>query len=67
MTPLAAYPLPTLDLPAVAPRDRVRVPDGRIGQVIGFYRTDQEAVLVLFGAGDSREYARVDLRRLAER
>ena len=42
--------------------DHVRVPDGRIGEVIGFYREDDEPMLVLFVGGDSRRYSRADLR-----
>jgi hypothetical protein len=50
---------------ALARHDRVRVPDGRIGEVIGFYREDDEPMLILFGTGDSRRYCRADLRLVA--
>ena len=50
------------DVRALARHDRVRVPDGRIGEVIGFYRADDEPMLILFGTGDSRRYCRADLR-----
>jgi hypothetical protein len=49
-------------MPALARHDHVRVPDGRIGEVIGFYREDDEPMLVLFGSGDTRRYGRADLR-----
>jgi hypothetical protein len=43
--------------------DHVRVPDGRIGQVIGFYRdAEDEPMLVRFVSGDSQRYGRADLR-----
>ena len=35
--------------------DRVRVPDGRIGNVVGFYRTRSEMALVRFG-DESRKF-----------
>lgn len=41
--------------------DRVSVPDGRTGSVIGFYCRDVETVVVRFGPGDSVEYAPADL------
>ncbi|HEX7581468.1 MAG TPA: hypothetical protein VF321_00150 [Gaiellaceae bacterium] len=37
-------------------RDRVRVPDGRIGAVVGFYRRAEEVVLVSFSAGTAVEF-----------
>ena len=45
--------------------DRVSVPNGRTGRVIGFYHRTDETVLVRFDFGDSREYAPVDLHRLS--
>jgi hypothetical protein len=63
MTPSAACPTPTLDVLPVAPHDYVRVPDGRVGEVIGFYRTADEAVLVRFAAGQSERYGRAHLSR----
>jgi hypothetical protein len=47
-----------------AVHDRVAVPDGSVGTVIGFYRRAAETVLVLFGSGGSREFAPADLQRL---
>jgi hypothetical protein len=41
--------------------DRVSVPDGRVGGVIGFYCRDVETVVVRFGPGDSVEYPASDL------
>ena len=37
-------------------QDRVVVPDGRTGSVIGFYRADIETALVLLEAGDTRQF-----------
>ena len=51
-------------LPAVARHNRVRVPDGRVGEVIGFYRTEDEHMLVLLDTGGSKRYPRADLRLL---
>ena len=34
----------------------VRVPDGRIGTVIGFYKRVDELVVVKFASGDSAEF-----------
>jgi hypothetical protein len=45
--------------------DRVSVPDGRVGSVIGFYCRAPDTLLVLFDSGDSREYAPADLERLS--
>jgi hypothetical protein len=42
--------------------DRVRVPDGRIGEVIGFYRRQDESVVVLFATGRSDEFLTSDVR-----
>jgi hypothetical protein len=41
--------------------DHVRVPDGREGEVIGFYRRTCESVLVLFETGDSHEFSAPDV------
>ena len=43
-------------------RDRVRVPDGRIGEVIGFYRREYESVVVQFATGKSDEFLVSDVR-----
>jgi hypothetical protein len=51
------------DLRAFACLDHVRVPDGRIGEVVGFYRgEDEPMMLVVFCSGDSDRYSRADLR-----
>jgi hypothetical protein len=42
--------------------DRVRVPDGRVGEVIGFYRRQHESVVVLFSSGRSDEFLTRDVR-----
>jgi hypothetical protein len=42
--------------------DRVRVPDGRIGEVIGFYRRQDESVVVLFSSGRSDEFLMSEVR-----
>jgi hypothetical protein len=42
--------------------DRVCVPDGRIGEVIGFYRRQDESVVVLFSSGQSDEFLTTDVR-----
>jgi hypothetical protein len=41
--------------------DRVRTPDGHVGEVIGFYRAEQDAVLVRFDSDDRRQYLSADL------
>jgi hypothetical protein len=61
---LTAYAAPALNGVTIAPRDRVRVPDGRVGEVIGFYRGEDETVLIRLGAGDSGRYVPADLRPL---
>jgi hypothetical protein len=54
-----------IGIPMVGRHDRVRVPDGRNGEVIGFYRDEVvEYMLVLFDTGGSRRYLRSDLLRL---
>ena len=56
---------PLIGIPMVGRHDRVRVPDGRNGEVIGFYRDEAvEHMLVLFDSGGSRRYLRTDLLRL---
>jgi hypothetical protein len=60
--PLAALPLD--HVPAVTCHDRVRVPDGRIGEVIGFYRRQDESMLVWFPSGQSVEFLAPDVERL---
>jgi hypothetical protein len=41
------------------------VPDGRIGEVIGFYRRQHESVVVLFASGRSDEFLTSDVRHCA--
>jgi hypothetical protein len=41
--------------------DRVRVPDGRVGEVIGFYRRQPESVVVLFASGRTDEFLTTDV------
>jgi hypothetical protein len=54
-----------IGIPKVGRHDRVRVPDGRNGEVIGFYRDEAvEQMLVLFDTGGSRRYNCSDLLRL---
>jgi hypothetical protein len=53
-----------IGIPAVGCHDRVRVPDGRSGEVIGFYRGEVEQMLVRLDTGGSRRYLRRDLLRL---
>jgi hypothetical protein len=45
--------------------DRVRVPDGRVGEVIGFYRRQDESVVVLFASGRSDEFLTTDVTHCA--
>jgi hypothetical protein len=45
--------------------DRVRVPDGRVGEVIGFYIREHESVVVLFAGGRSGEYLTSDVELCA--
>ena len=46
----------------IGAHDRVRVPDGRIGEVIGFYRRQHESVVVLFATGRSDEFLTSDVK-----
>jgi hypothetical protein len=48
---------------AIEARDSVRVPDGRVGEVIGFYRRELESVVVLFATGVSSEFLMSEVRR----
>jgi hypothetical protein len=45
--------------------DRVRVPDGRVGEVIGFYRRQHESVVVLFASGRTGEFLVSDVEPCA--
>jgi hypothetical protein len=62
MTALLAPP-PLDDTPPFAHHDLVRVPDGRIGKVIGFYKRRETSVLVSFAVGLSSEFFMTDLER----
>ena len=42
-------------------RDRVRVPDGRIGNVVGFYRTKTEMALVKLEDRETRKFVLSEL------
>jgi hypothetical protein len=65
MNPLLGYPPPaTATVPKLRPGDLVRARDKRVGQVVGFYRNDEDLVLVRLEDGESRRYARGDLRLL---
>ena len=61
MTALPASP--KFDHVAILRHDPVRVPDGRVGEVVGFYREREsdEQMLVLLSAGTER-YHQTDLR-----
>jgi hypothetical protein len=55
----------SLDLSAFSePQNRVRVPDGRVGTVLGYYRREEETVLVKFTSGASREFLSADVEEL---
>jgi hypothetical protein len=65
MRELSAYIGPALiGIPTVGCHDRVRVPDGRNGEVIGYYRDHVEQMLVQFDTGGSARYLRSELLRL---
>jgi hypothetical protein len=67
MNPLLAPSQAALDAAQTIGRyDHVRVPDGRIGEVIGFYREADEKILVLLDTG-GRRFLRADLRLQNER
>jgi hypothetical protein len=60
MTALLA-PVPPDDTPPFAHRDLVRVPDGRVGKVVGFYKRRETSVLVSFAVGVSSEFFMTDV------
>jgi hypothetical protein len=43
----------------------VSVPGGRVGEVVGFYRRAQEAVVVLFSSGKTEEFLTADVELFA--
>jgi hypothetical protein len=49
------------DIPAFENHDLVRVPDGRVGEVIGFYKRQEASVLVSFSAAVSEEFLMTDV------
>lgn len=59
---LAALPLAEPSTRAIALHVRVRVPNGRLGNVIGFYRgPEEETVVVGYDSGDSGAFPASDL------
>jgi hypothetical protein len=50
--------------PRIALHDRVSVPDGRVGSVIGLLRRDPDTVLVAFEPGSAHEFSPAELRRI---
>jgi hypothetical protein len=60
---LAAHP--DLVPETIDAHDRVRVPDGRVGEVIGFYRRQAESVVVLFASGLADEFLTTDVTQCA--
>jgi hypothetical protein len=48
---------------APALHDRVRIPDGRAGEVIGFYRRTAESALVQLESGESIEVLVTDVQQ----
>jgi hypothetical protein len=48
---------------AIEARDTVRVPDGRVGEVVGFYRREHESVVVKFASGLTGEFLTTDVER----
>jgi hypothetical protein len=67
MNPLLGYPpLNSAVVRPLAIRDRVRVPDRRIGEVIGFYRGEDDSVLVRLEDGERSRYTRGDVRLLID-
>jgi hypothetical protein len=56
-------PLPTQ---TICRYDHVRVPDGRIGEAIGYFGATDEQILVLLDSG-GRRFRRTELRLLIER
>jgi hypothetical protein len=61
---MALYAQSVVRPETIEARDSVRVPDGRIGEVIGFYRREYESVVVLFSSGRSSEFLTSDVRHL---
>ena len=65
MNPLLGYPpLNCSAAPKLALHDRVRLPGRRVGEVLGFYRSEQDLVLVRLEDGETCRFARADVRLL---
>jgi hypothetical protein len=64
IVPAAQPASPSVAVNRPALHDRVRVPGGREGDVIGFYRRATESVLVLFASGESDEFLEPDVELL---
>ncbi len=58
---LPAPSLPQSRAEAIPLHARVRVPNGRVGNVIGFYRGQEESVVVRYDRGDSGAFPACDL------
>jgi hypothetical protein len=59
---MALYAHPFVRPETIETQDSVRVPDGRVGEVIGFYRREYESVVVLFATGVSSEFLTSEVR-----
>jgi hypothetical protein len=59
--PVTTPVLPLAPVDDIALHTRVRVPNGRIGNVIGYYRGPEESVVVLYERGDSGAFPARDL------
>jgi hypothetical protein len=57
----APSPLPLPSTDDIALHARVRVPNGRVGNVIGYYRGPEESVVVRYDGGDSGAFPARDL------
>jgi len=57
-------PASSLEVYRPALHDRVRVPDGREGEVIGFYRRKDESVVVRFSPNEFDQFLMPDVERL---
>jgi hypothetical protein len=65
MNPFLGYPpLAAAVVPKLRPHDLVWAPDRCVGEVLGFYRNDEDLVLVRLENGERRRYARGNLRLL---
>jgi hypothetical protein len=61
MAAAAAFPPLTRTDGEIKCHDRVRVTDGRAGNVVGFYRTKSEMALVRLDDGESRKFTLTEL------